>query len=101
MTKSEFKIIDNLGSLTIYNYETTGQEFINWNTGYGTFNNPEILINLNGTYLNTDNYTVFVTIGIMGTINADGISGNGDWIQFFNLNDDVQSVSGITTFIKS
>ena len=94
-TKSTFKIVDHSGSLTIYNYETTSQEYINWNTGYGTYNYPDVLILVNGTYY--DECTVFVTVSITGTITSN--IGNGDWTQTF-IPDNGQSVYGIMTFTK-
>jgi len=38
VTTSKCNIVDNNGSLTIYNFRIIGQEYINWNVGYGTFN---------------------------------------------------------------
>ena len=94
-TKSTFRIVDHSGSLTIYNYKTTSQEYIDWNTGCGTFNYPNVFILINGTYY--DECTVFVTVSITGTI-TDNV-GNGDWTQTF-IPDNGQSVYGIITFTR-
>ena len=49
---SKCNIIDSSGSLTIYNFYNVGEEYINWNTGYGTFNGSAISINMSGSYTN-------------------------------------------------
>lgn len=44
-TTAKCNIVDSSGSLTIYNFDIINQEFINWNTGYGTFNKPTLIAN--------------------------------------------------------
>jgi len=100
ITTSKCNIVDNSGSLTIYNFYIVGQEYINWNTGYGTFNDSTLTANISGSYLNISGSTVSTIVYFEGTINASGISGSGTWIQTFSVYGDIQSASGTTIFIK-
>jgi len=100
VTTSKCNIVDSSGSLTLYNFKIIGSEFINWNTGYGTFKNSTITANISGSYLNIYGSTVSTIIYFEGTISASGISGSGTWIQTFSVYGDIQSVSGTTIFIK-
>jgi hypothetical protein len=74
-------MIDNYGSLTIYNFKSFGQEYINWDTGYGTFNNPIITGKISGSYKNVYGQTVTTVINLSGTINPNGYNGSGNWSQ--------------------
>jgi len=100
VTTSKCNIVDSSGSLTLYNFYIVGQPFINWNTGYGTFQNSTITANISGSYLNIYGSTVSTIIYFEGTISTSGISGSGTWIQTFSVYGDIQSVSGTTIFIK-
>ena len=100
VTTSKCNIVDNSGSLTIYNFYIVGQPFINWNTGYGTFKNSTITANISGSYLNIYGSTVSTIIYFEGTISASGISGSGTWVQTFSVYGDIQSASGTTIFVK-
>jgi uncharacterized protein YceK len=99
VTTSKCSIVDNNGSLTIYNYYIVGQS-IDWNTGYGTFDNSTITGNVSGSYLNIYGSIVSLVIYFEGTINASGISGSGTWIQTSSVSGYIYSTSGNTIFIK-
>ena len=100
ITTSKCNIVDNSGSLTIYDYYIVDQESINWNTGYGTFSGSTITGNVNGSYVNIYGQTVSVVIYFEGTINASGISGSGTWIQTSSVSGYIFTTSGETIFIK-
>jgi len=93
-------IIDSSGSLTIYNFDIVNSETINWNTGYGTFNNPNIYVNISGSYLNIYYQTVSETIYFEGTINSSGIYGTGTWSQTISVAGYTWITSGTTVFTK-
>ena len=99
-TTSKCNIVDTSGSLTIYNFMIITQGYINWNTGYGTFNKPILTANINGSYLTIIGSTVSIVFYFEGNIDASGISGSGSWTETFSGNGDTWSVSGTTTFIK-
>ena len=99
-TTSKCNIGDSSGSLTIYNFYIVNQEYINWNTGYGTFNNSILTANISGSYLNIYGSTVSTIAYFEGTINASGISGSGTWVQTFSVSGEIYSYSGTTIFIK-
>lgn len=99
-TTSKCNIVDSSGSLTIYNFMIINQGYINWNTGYGTFNKPILTANINGSYLTIIGSTVSDVFYFEGNIDANGISGGGSWIETFIGNGDIQIVSGTTSFIK-
>ena len=100
VTTSKCNIADRSGSLTIYNFRIVGQEYINWNTGYGTFNNSAISANISGSYKNIYSQTVSTIVYFEGKISASGISGSGTWIQTFSVPGNFYSASGNTIFIK-
>ena len=100
ITTTKCNIVDSSGSLTIYNFYIVGQEYINWNTGYGTLNNSTLTANISGSYLNIYGSTVSTTVYFEGTINASGIAGSGTWIQTFNVSGNFYSYSGNTIFTK-
>lgn len=100
ITTAKCNIVDSSGSLTIYNFYIVGQEYINWNTGYGTLNNSTLTANISGSYLNIYGSTVSTTVYFEGTINASGITGSGTWIQTFNVSGNFYSYSGNTIFTK-
>jgi hypothetical protein len=100
VTTSKCNIVDNDGSLTIYNFKIIGQEYINWNVGYGTFNNFTLTGNISGSYLNIYGSTVSLTLSFEGIINTDGISGNGNWTETISVYGYIDSASGTTFFIK-
>ena len=100
VTTTKCNIVDSSGSLTIYNFYIVDQEYINWNTGYGIFNNSIITANVSGSYINIYSQTVSTTVYFEGTINASGISGSGTWIQTFNVSGNIYSYSGNTIFTK-
>jgi len=100
VTTAKCNIVDNNGSLAIYNFYIVGLPFINWNTGYGTFKNSIINANISGSYLNVYGSTVFTIIYFEGTINSSGISGSGTWIQTISVYNYFDSASGTTIFIK-
>ncbi|MBA7584675.1 hypothetical protein ES708_26632 [subsurface metagenome] len=100
VTTAKCNIVDSSGSLTIYNFYIVDQEYINWNTGYGTFNNSAISANINGSYINIFGSTVSTIVYFEGTISASGISGSGTWVQTFSVSGDITSASGTTIFIK-
>ena len=100
VTTSKCNIVDNSGSLTIYNFYIVGQPFIKWNTGYGTFKNSTIIANISGSYLNIYGSTVSTIIYFEGTISSSGISGSGTWIQTVSVYGYFDSASGTTIFIK-
>jgi len=99
VTTSKCNIADSSGSLTIYGCHIVGSEYINWNTGYGTFNNPIITANISGSYINIYGRTVSTIIYFEGTI-VNGISGSGNWTQTFSVSGYFDSASGTTIFIK-
>jgi len=99
-TTSKCNIVDSSGSLTIYNFYIVNQEYINWNTGYGTFNKPILTANISGSYLNQYGLTVSTIIYFEGTINASGISGSGTWYQTFSVSGYTWIYEGTTIFIK-
>ena len=99
-TTSKCNIVDNSGSLTIYNFDIVNSEYINWNTGYGTFNKPIITVNISGSYLNIYGSTVSEVIYFEGNIDASGISGSGTWIQTISVSGYTWITSGTTIFIK-
>ena len=100
VTTAKCNIIDNSGSLTIYNFRIIGSEFINWNIGYGVRNNFTITGNISGSYLNIYGSKVSTVIYFEGTINPDGISGNGNWTQTLSVYGYFDYASGTTIFIK-
>lgn len=100
VTTSKCNIVDNSGSLTIYGFYIVGSEYINWNTGYGTFNNSTISVNISGSYINIYGSTVSTIVYFEGTINPTGISGNGNWTQTLSVYGYFDSASGTTIFIK-
>ena len=99
-TTAKCNIVDSSGSLTIYNFDIVNQEFINWNIGYGTFNKPIIIVNVNGSYLNIYGQTVSNIIYFEGTLDASGISGSGTWTQTISVSGYTWITSGTTIFIK-
>ena len=100
VTTSKCNIVDSSGSLTLYNFYIIDQEFIDWNTGYGTFNNSAISANISGSYINKFGSTVTTIVYFEGTITPGGISGSGTWIQTFSVSGEFFSYSGTTIFIK-
>ena len=100
VTTSKCNIVDSSGSLTLYNFYIIDQEFIDWNTGYGTFNNFAISANISGSYINKFGSTVTTIVYFEGTIASSGISGSGTWIQTFSVSGEFFSYSGTTIFIK-
>jgi len=100
VTTAKCNIVDNSGLLTLYNFKIINSEFINWNTGYGTFKNSIITANISGSYLNVYGSTVSTIIYFEGTISSSGISGSGTWVQTVSVYGDIQSASGTTIFIK-
>jgi hypothetical protein len=99
-TTSKCNIVDSSGSLTIYNFYIVNSEFINWNTGYGTFNKPILTVNISGSYLNTYGSTVSEVIYFEGNIDASGISGSGSWTLTDSVSGYTWVTSGTTIFIK-
>jgi len=99
-TTAKCNIVDSSGSLTIYNFDIVNQEFINWNTGYGTFYKPTLIANINGSYLNIYYQTVSIIIYFEGTLDASGISGSGTWTQTISVSGYTWITSGTTIFIK-
>ena len=99
-TTAKCNIVDSSGSLTIYNFDIINQEFINWNTGYGTFNKPALIVNIYGSYLNIYYQTVSIIIYFEGTLDASGISGSGTWTQTISVSGYTWVTSGTTIFIK-
>jgi hypothetical protein len=99
-TTSKCNIVDSSGSLTIYNFYIVNQEYINWNTGYGTFNKPILTANISGSYLNQYGQTVSTIVYFEGTINTSGISGSGTWYQTFSVSGYTWIYEGTTIFIK-
>ena len=99
-TTSKCNIVDSSGSLTIYNFYIVNQEYINWNTGYGTFNKPILTANISGSYLNQYGSTVSTIVYFEGTINTSGISGSGTWYQSFSVSGYTWIYEGTTIFIK-
>lgn len=100
VTTSKCNIIDNNGSLTIYNFKIINLEYINWNIGYGTFKSSIIKANISGSYLNIYGQTVSTIVYFEGIINPDGISGSGTWTQTISVSGYMDSASGTTIFIK-
>ncbi len=100
VTTSKCSIVDSSGSLTLYSFYIVDQEYINWNTGYGTFNNSAISANVSGSYTNIYSQTVSTIVYFEGTISSSGISGTGTWIQTFSVSGEIYSYSGTTIFIK-
>jgi len=100
ITTSKCNIVDSSGSLTLYNFYIVNQEYINWNTGYGTFNGSAISASISGSYTNIYYQTVSTTIYFEGNIDSSGIYGTGTWIQTFNVSGNLYSFSGTTIFIK-
>ena len=99
-TTSKCNIVDSSGSLTIYNFYIVNSEFINWNTGYGTFNKPIMTVNISGSYLNIYGSTVSEVIYFEGNIDASGISGSGNWTLTDSVSGYTWTTSGTTIFIK-
>jgi len=97
---SKCNIVDSSGSLTIYNFYNVGEEYINWNTGYGTFNGSAISINMSGSYTNIYFQTVSIVIYFEGTISSSGISGSGTWVETLTVGGNVYISSGSTILIK-
>jgi len=100
VTTSKCNIVDSSGSLTLYNFYIIDQEYISWNTGYGTFNNSAISVNISGSYINIYGLTVSTIVCFEGTIASSGISGSGTWVQTFSVSGEIYSYSGTTIFIK-
>jgi len=99
-TTSKCNFVDSSGSLTIYNFYIVNSEYINWNTGYGTFNKPIITANISGSYLNIYGSTVSEVIYFEGNIDASGISGSGNWTETDSVSGYTWITSGTTIFIK-
>ena len=85
VTTSKCNIVDDAGAITIYNFKIIGQEYIDWNIGYGVLNNFNLTANISGSYLNVYGSIVSTIIYFEGTINAVGISGNGNWTQTISV----------------
>ena len=100
VTTSKCNIVDDAGAITIYNFKIIGQEYIDWNIGYGVLNNFNLTANISGSYLNVYGSIVSTIIYFEGTINADGISGSGNWTQTVSVYGYMDSASGTTFFIK-
>jgi hypothetical protein len=108
VTTAKCNIVDSSGSLTIYNFWIVGQEYIDWNVGYGTFSNSTLTVTISGSFIYpTDNiyestvsYAIYYVIYFEGNIDASGISGSGTWIQTLNDLGYIYSASGTTIFIK-
>lgn len=100
VTTSKCNIVDDAGAITIYNFKIIGQEYIDWNIGYGVLNNFNLTANISGSYLNVYGSIVSTIIYFEGTINAVGISGNGNWTQTISVYGYIDSASGSTIFIK-
>ncbi len=100
ITTSKCNIVDSSGSLTLYDFYIVNQEYINWNTGYGTFNNSSISANISGSYINIFGSTVSTVVYFEGTINSSGIYGTGTWIQTNSVSGEIFTYSGNTIFIK-
>ena len=98
VTTSQCKIVDDSGSLTIYYFRIVGLEFIDWNKGYGTFNNSVINAKVNGHYSKPCGQLVDVVIYFEGTI--DGINGVGNWTQAFSISCNFDYALGMTIFTK-
>ena len=99
-TTAKCNIVDSSGSLTIYNFDIVNQEVIDWNTGYGIFSKPNLTVNISGSYLNIYYQTVSNILYFEGTLNANGISGSGTWIQTISVSGYTWVSSGTTIFIK-
>ena len=99
VSKATCNMIDNYGSLTIYNFKSFGQEYINWGTGYGTFNNPIITGKISGSYKNVYGQTVTNVINHSGTITPNGHNGSGNWSQTISVSGYFDTASGTTSFI--
>lgn len=99
VSKVTCNVIDNYGSLTIYNFRSFGQEYINWGTGYGTFNNPIITSEISGSYKNIYGQTVTTVINFSGTINPNGYNGSGNWSQKISVSGYFDTASGTSSFI--
>jgi hypothetical protein len=100
VTTAKCNIADSAGSLTIYNFKIIGSEYINWNTGYGTFKKHTIIVNISGSYINIYGQTVSTIVYFEGTIYSSGIFGSGTWTQTFSVYGYFDSASGTTIFIK-
>ncbi len=104
VTTAKCNIVDNSGSLTIDDFWIVGQEYIDWNVGYGTFSNSTLTANISGSFIyptgNIYESTVSYVIYFEGNIDASGISGSGTWIQTLNDLGYIYSASGTTIFIK-
>ena len=100
VTTSKCNIVDSSNSLTIYNFYIVNQEYINWNTGYGTFSDSTITGTVNGSYINIYSQTVSTVIYFEGTINSSGIYGTGTWIQTLAVGGNIYTYSGNTIFVK-
>jgi len=108
VTTAKCNIVDSSGSLNIYNFWIVGQEYIDWNVGYGTFSNSTLTVTISGSFIYpTDNiyestvsYAIYYVIYFEGNIDASGISGSGTWIQTLNDLGYIYSASGTTIFIK-
>jgi len=46
VTTSKCNIVDDAGAITIYNFKIIGQEYIDWNIGYGVLNNFNLTANI-------------------------------------------------------
>ena len=99
-TTAKCNITDNNGSLAIHNFRIVGQEFIKWDTGYGTRIGNNLTANVSGSYINIYRDPVSLTIYFEGDINANGISGTGYWTQTYNIYGLIDSASGATVFVK-
>jgi len=98
VTTSKCNIVDDAGAITIYNFKIIGQEYIDWNIGYGVLNNFNLTANISWSYLNVYGSIVSTIIYFEGTINADGISGSGNWTQTVSVYGYMDSASGTTFF---
>jgi hypothetical protein len=108
VTTAKCNIVDNNRSLTIDIFWIVGQEYIDWNVGYGTFSNSTLTFNISGSFIyptgniyeSTESYAIYYVIYFEGNIDANGISGSGTWIQTLNDLGYIYSASGTTIFIK-
>ena len=99
-TTSKCNIVDSSGLLTIYDFYIVNEEFVTWNTGYGTINNSTITLNLNGNYINYYGDIVSNTIYFEGTLNDNGLSGSGTYILTISVYGYTWTTWGTTIFIK-
>ena len=99
-TTSKCIIVDSSGSLTINNFYIVNEEFVKWNTGYGTNNNSNITLNLNGSNINSYGDTVSNIVYFEGTLDDNGLSGNGTYLLTISVYGYTWKTWGTTIFIK-